>query len=429
LAGPRGFIVAAPASGAGKSTITAGLLRAFRDAGVTVASAKCGPDYIDPMYHGLAAGRPSVNLDPWAMSAAQLSCLAAQQASDAELLIVEGVMGLFDGARDGSGSTADLAAALNLPVIFLVDASHQAQSIAALVHGFNTFRQSVDIAGVVFNHVGAPSHAAMIEAALEPLGIPVVGAIPRNTDFTIPSRHLGLVPAAEIVGVDARIAAIGEAVAKDVKLDQLQALARPIASGPTARTLSPPSQNIAIAQDVAFCFAYPHLLDGWRQQGASLSFFSPLADERPNAQADFVFLPGGYPELHAARLAGADGFRSGVRHAADRGAMIYGECGGYMVLGEGLTDSGGQLHAMLGMLPVETSFAARKLHLGYRRFRPRAGAPWSGPLRGHEFHYTSIVREDGDAALFDAETADGRALEPMGRRVGNVMGSFAHIIA
>lgn len=426
---PRGFIIAAPASGAGKSTITVGLLRALRDAGVRVAAAKCGPDYIDPMYHGLASGRPSINLDPWAMTQEQLSGLAAQQADGSDLLVVEGVMGLFDGARDGTGSTADLADALGLPVIFLVDASHQAQSLAALVHGFNTFRQNVDIAGIIFNHVGAPSHAEMIETALKPLGIPVVGAIPRNNDFTIPSRHLGLVPAAEIVGVDARIAAIGEAVSRDVQLERLRDLARPVASAPPVSVLPPPAQHIAVAQDVAFCFAYPHVLEGWRAQGASISFFSPLADEAPDREAGLVYLPGGYPELHAARLGNAVGFRSGIESSVVRGATVYGECGGYMVLGEALTDSGGQAHPMLGLLPVETSFAARKLHLGYRRFSPRPGAPWSGPLRGHEFHYTSVVREDGDSPLFDAETADGKTLEPMGRRVGRVMGSFAHIVA
>jgi cobyrinic acid a,c-diamide synthase len=426
---PRGFIIAAPASGAGKSTITVGLLRALRDAGVRVAAAKCGPDYIDPMYHGLASGRPSINLDPWAMTQEQLSGLAAQQADGSDLLVVEGVMGLFDGARDGTGSTADLADALGLPVIFLVDASHQAQSLAALVHGFNTFRQNVDIAGIIFNHVGAPSHAEMIETALKPLGIPVVGAIPRNNDFTIPSRHLGLVPAAEIVGVDARISAIGEAVSRDVQLERLRDLARPVASAPPVSVLPPPAQHIAVAQDVAFCFAYPHVLEGWRAQGASISFFSPLADEAPDQEAGFVYLTGGYPELHAARLGNAAGFRSGIESSVVRGATVYGECGGYMVLGEALTDSGGQAHPMLGLLPVETSFAARKLHLGYRRFSPRPGAPWSGPLRGHEFHYTSVVREDGDSPLFDAETADGKTLEPMGRRVGRVMGSFAHIVA
>lgn len=429
MAGPRGFIIAAPSSGAGKSTVTVGLLRAFRDAGLKVAAAKSGPDYIDPMYHAIAAGRPSVNLDPWAMQSEQLSGLAAQQAQGSDLLIVEGVMGLFDGARDGTGSTADLAAALGLPVIFLVDASHQAQSLAALVHGFNTFRQGVDIAGVIFNHVGAPSHATMIESALEPLGIPVVGAIPRNEDFTIPSRHLGLVPAAEIVGVDARVAAVADAVTRDVDLGRLRDLARPLVDVGKAQTLPPPAQHIAVAQDVAFCFAYPHLLEGWRRQGAGLSFFSPLADEGPAEDAAFVFLPGGYPELHAARLSQAEGFREGIVNAVARGATIYGECGGYMMLGEGLTDAGGQRHRMLDLLPVETSFAGRKLHLGYRRLEPLGAAPWSGSLMGHEFHYTVIVREEGDTALFNAKTADGRALAPMGRRVGNVMGSFAHVIA
>ncbi|WP_417514868.1 cobyrinate a,c-diamide synthase [Minwuia sp.] len=422
-------MIAAPASGAGKSTVTVGLLRAFRDAGVRVTPAKCGPDYIDPMFHAVASGHASVNLDPWAMDAPALRGLAAAAARDSDLLIVEGVMGLFDGARDGSGSTADLAATLGLPVVFLVDASHQAQSLAALVHGFNSFRHDVHISGVIFNHIGMPSHAAMIEAALKPLGIPVIGAIPRNDKFAVPSRHLGLVPAAEIDGIEQRIAKLALQVAESVDLTALQALARPVADGSMARTLPPLGQRIAMAQDTAFCFAYPHLLDGWHRQGAEIVPFSPLADEAPDPNADAVFLPGGYPELHGAALAGADRFRAGMARAAAQNALIYGECGGYMVLGQGMTDATGARHGMLGLLPLETSFAQRRLHLGYRDLVPRAGAPWSQPLKGHEFHYTRVIAEDGDAALFDATTADGRVLDPMGRRIGTTLGSFAHLIA
>ncbi|WP_416897563.1 MAG: cobyrinate a,c-diamide synthase [Minwuia sp.] len=425
----RGFVIAAPASGAGKSTVTAGLLRAFRNAGVAVAAAKCGPDYIDPMYHAIAAGAPSVNLDPWAMDEATLRGLAASQSVRADLLVVEGVMGLFDGARDGTGSTADLAAMLGLPVLLLVDASHQAQSLAALVHGFNTFRSDVGVSGVIFNHVGAPSHAEMIEAALKPLGVPVLGAIPRDEGFSIPSRHLGLVPAAEIVGVEARIAAIADAVSRSVDLDGLRGMAAPVSPSPEARTLPPPGQRVAVASDIAFCFAYPHVLEGWRRQGAEIVLFSPLADEGPDPAADAVWLPGGYPELHGSALAGAENYRQGMRAAAERGTLIHGECGGYMALGEGLTDAGGGRHAMIGLLPLETSFEKRRLHLGYRRLKPLPGAPWSAPLKGHEFHYTTILSEAGGDPLFDAETADGRQLPPMGRRIGRVSGSFAHLIA
>jgi cobyrinic acid a,c-diamide synthase len=424
----RGFVIAAPASGAGKSTVTVGLLRAYRDAGVRVAAAKCGPDYIDPMHHAVACGAPSVNLDPWAMDAGTLTALARTQAAEAELLVVEGVMGLFDGARDGTGSTADLAAALGLPVIFLVDASHQAQSLAALVHGFNSYRGDVRIAGVIFNHVGQPSHAAMIEAALRPLGIPVLGSIPRDAGFAIPSRHLGLVPAAEVDELEATIERLAARVAERVDLKALEALSAPLPEAGRPRWLSPPGHRVAVASDIAFCFAYPHLLVGWRGAGAELSFFSPLADEPPAAEADAIYLPGGYPELHAPALAAADRFRNGVREAARRGTRIYGECGGYMALGDGLTSADGAHHRMLGLLPLETSFAVRKLHLGYRRLAPLPGAPWAGGLLGHEFHYATILKEEGDAPLFEAATADGRELPPMGRRTGAVAGSFAHLI-
>jgi cobyrinic acid a,c-diamide synthase len=192
--------------------------------------------------------------------------------------------------------------------------------------------------------------------------------------------------------------------------------------------LPPLGERIAVARDVAFAFAYPHLLGDWRAAGADLAFFSPLADEVPPSDADAVYLPGGYPELHAGRIAAASRFRAGVEDAARRGALVYGECGGYMVLGEHLEDADGTRHRMLGLLPLATSFAARRLHLGYRRLAPLGGLPWSGALAAHEFHYATILAEDDGDPLFDAATADGAPLGPIGRRHGRVMGSFAHVI-
>lgn len=426
----RGLVVAAPASGAGKSTVAVGLLGALARSGRAVAAAKCGPDYIDPMFHAAVLGRPSPNLDPWAMPRALLGAIAARQAAEAELLLIEGVMGLFDGALGGGGSTADLAAALDLPVVLVVDVAHQAQSAAALVQGFRDFRSDVRLAGVILNRIGSARHAALVTEALALTGVPVLGAVPRDPAFALPSRHLGLVPAGELDGLEGRLDHIANVVAEALDLDRFAALAEPLRrAGGDATALPPLGRRIAIAHDDAFCFIYPHLLDGWRDQGASFAFFSPLADEGPPADVDAVFLPGGYPELHGGALAAAEGFRRGMAAAAGRGALVYGECGGYMALGEGLVDGEGERHRMLGLLPLETSFAERRLHLGYRRLKHSGALPWPERLAAHEFHYAAVLHEGDGAPLFEASAADGRPLPAMGRRTGRVMGSFAHVIA
>lgn len=423
-----GLVIAAPASGSGKTTLTLALLAAFRKAGTRVASAKTGPDYIDPAFHAAASGRPCVNLDPFAMRGDLVETLAARQAQDAELLLVEGVMGLFDGAADGSGSTADLAARLGLPVVLVVDAGKQSQSVAALVRGFRDHRADIAVVGVILNRVGSPRHAEMLRSALAGIGMPVLGAVPREDGLDLPERHLGLVQAGEHGDLAAFLDHAAGRIAENCDLDAVRALARPLACSGTAATLPPPGQRVAIARDTAFAFAYPHLLTGWQAQGAELSFFSPLADEAPAAQCDAIYLPGGYPELHAARIAGAGSFRSGMHAAAARGALIYGECGGYMVLGDELTDSEGTRHPMLGLLPLETSFATRRRQLGYRRLFAFAGAPWQGQLAGHEFHYATIVQEGQAERLFQARDATGALVGDVGLRVGRVSGSFIHLI-
>ncbi|MDJ0827599.1 MAG: cobyrinate a,c-diamide synthase [Rhodobacter sp.] len=416
-----GLILAAPASGSGKTTVTLGLLRAFRRRGVAVRGAKSGPDYIDPRFHEAACAAPCLNLDAWAMVPARIRALAATQ----DLLLIEGAMGLFDGAPpDGKGATADLARILRLPVVLIVDAAHMAQSVAPLVRGFQAQDPEVRIAGVILNRVGSPRHADMLRGALAPLGVPVLGALPRESGLAHPARHLGLVQAQERPDLDAFLDRAAEAVETALDLDALAGLAAPLPRAATAPGLPPPAQTIALAQDAAFAFAYPHLLADWRAAGATIQVFSPLNDE-PVPPADLVILPGGYPELHAARLAANQGFTKSLRDAAQF-TEIYGECGGYMVLGESLTDADGQRHRMAGLLPLDTSFADRRLHLGYRRLTPRAG-PFAGPLTGHEFHYATTLRAAGDP-LFDATDAAGAALPPMGLRVGWVSGSFAHII-
>lgn len=429
----KGFIIAAPASNSGKTTVTLALLRALRNRGRRISSLKIGPDYIDPAFHRAASGRECFNLDPWAMRPATRAEVIARAGTDADLVIVEGVMGLFDGARDGSGSSADVAAETGWPVILVIDASGMAASVAALVRGFTNFRDDVRIAGVVFNRIGGPGHARILERACATDEVPVLGCVPRDAALKLPDRHLGLVQAAEHPDLEPFLETAALNLAEHVDLAAVEAVAQAARDpGPRARQpVPPPGIRVSVACDVAFAFSYPLLLDDWRAGGAELEFFSPLADQAPAADADAVYLPGGYPELHAARLADNQVFLTGLRAAAARDAVIYGECGGYMVLGETLTDAGGRKHRMAGLLPLATSFAERRLHLGYRDAILAADTPL-GPrgthLRGHEFHFATIENEADDAPLFELHDADGQSVGSSGSRRGSVMGSFVHLI-
>jgi len=427
------LIIAAPASGSGKTVLTLALLRHFRNAGVRAGSFKVGPDYIDPAFHATASGRPCPNLDPWAMRDATLAAVVRDASDGTELVIGEGVMGLFDGAADGTSSTADLAVRLGIPIVLVVDVRGQAASAAAVVHGFSSLRDDVTVAGIVFNRVGSDSHARMLNTACRDLGVPVLGHVPRDPCLALPDRHLGLIQAVEQETLGAFLDTAATLVGNAVDTAALRALAQPAAMPGvyTNKRLMPFGQRLAVASDVAFGFAYPHMLAGWRSDGAEILPFSPLADEAPDADADAIYLPGGYPELHAGRLASNASFIEGMRRAAARGATIVGECGGYMVLGDGLTDAEGNRHDMCGLLPLETSFAERKLHLGYRAMRQRDAGPFGAAgagLRGHEFHYATVVMEGSAEPLFDCADANGNQLAPAGLRRGGVMGSFLHVI-
>jgi cobyrinic acid a,c-diamide synthase len=433
-----GLIIAAPASGSGKTVVTLGLLRHLANAGVAVASAKAGPDYIDPAFHAAASGRPCVNLDAWAMPPRMLRAAAAGLTEAADLVVCEGVMGLFDGATAREGSTADLAAALGWPVILVVDAHAQAASAAAIVRGFATHRDDVPVAGVIFNRIGSERHAAVIAEACA-LSVPevaVLGFLPRAAGLALPERHLGLVQAREHPQLEAFLDAAAALVSRHVDVQALTALARPSVAAeadPSQVAPIPPlGQRIAVAEDAAFAFRYALVTHGWRAAGVEILPFSPLADGAPDATADAVYLPGGYPELHAGRLAQADRFLAGLRAAAARGAAVFGECGGYMVLGRGLVDADGHRHAMAGLLPLETSFADRGLHLGYRHAVLAAPTPLGPAGRryfGHEFHYARTLSEGPGRALLQAFDATGRDLGSTGLVEGSVFGSFVHLIA
>ncbi|WP_026791523.1 cobyrinate a,c-diamide synthase [Pleomorphomonas oryzae] len=433
----KGFLIASVRSGAGKTTVSLGLMAALARRGMKVAPAKCGPDYIDPAFHAAAAGRPGVNLDSWAMTPAQVAGLAARQAEDADLLVAEGLMGLFDGVghqAGRTGSSADIAAALGLKVLLVLDVTGQSTSAAAVALGAKLLDPRLTILGVVLNRVGSERHRRLCSEAIEALGLPVLGALPRNTAVELPERHLGLVQAEEMGDLRRRLDALADFVGQHVDINRLIELCNdvPVSMGATAaEPLPPPGQRIALARDAAFSFVYPHHLAAWRAAGAEILPFSPLAGEPPDPTADVCWLPGGYPELHAGTLAAADHFLSGLRmFAAER--PVHGECGGYMVLGAGLVDAGGTRHAMAGLLGLETSYEKRRLHLGYRRARLLSDGPL-GPagavLSGHEFHYASILATGNDAPLAEVADAHGGAPAPDGSRRGLVTGSFFHVIA
>jgi len=428
--------VAAPRSGSGKTTVTLAIVSALRRRGLSVQVAKSGPDYIDPAFHERASGAACVNLDTWAMPPALLGALLGDMAG-ADLLVIEASMGLFDGAgrvAGRSGAAADLAARFGLPVLLVLDVSGQSQSAGAVARGFALHDPAVRVAGAVLNRVGSARHLAGAAGAVAAAGVAVLGSLPRDPGIGLPERHLGLVQASEQDGLDAKLARLAELAETRLDLAAIVALARRPENGPVnglavgapVGLLPPPGQRVALAWDAAFSFAYPHMLAGWRAAGAELVRFSPLADEAPPDGCDCCWLPGGYPELHAGRLAAAGRFRAGLARFA-RTRPVHGECGGYMVLGQGLVDARGERHAMAGLLSHDSSYATRRMHLGYREATLLADSPIGRAgqvLRGHEFHYATSSGED-DARLATLADADGVALGGAGAGGGGGGGGGA----
>ena len=433
---PRGHIpgvlISAPASGTGKTTVMLGLLRALADEGLTVQPYKSGPDYIDPAFHRAAAGRASFNIDTWAMDGDLIAAVSGQSAG-ADIIVAEGSMGLYDGVatrgQSGFGSSAETARTMGWPVVLVIDVGGQAQSAAATALGFKTYAPDLPFAGVILNRVASPRHERLARLGMEQAGINVLGVLPRRGDLTLPERHLGLIQAVEHPDLNAAIAGYADFLREHVDLAAIRAAAAAGAPPAPAPLPKPPAQRIALAQDAAFSFTYPHLLQGWRDGGAEILPFSPLADEAPDQNADLVWLPGGYPELHAGTLAAAATFRAGLqKHAETR--PVHGECGGYMALGEALIDKDGTRHQMAGLLGLVTSYEKRKFHLGYRRAvlqSPLPGFETGAALRGHEFHYSTIL-EQPDAPLAAVFDADGTPVPETGSRRGHVSGTFFHLI-
>jgi cobyrinic acid a,c-diamide synthase len=405
--GPR-LVIAGTSSGVGKTTVATGLLAALRRHGTAVAGAKVGPDFIDPGYHALACGRPPRNLDAWMCGPDAVAPLAARAALGADALVIEGVMGLFDGASDGTvSSTADVARLLDAPVVLVVDASAMSGSVAALVHGYATFDPAVRLGGVVLNQVGSDGHELLLRQALEPLGVPVLGVLRRDEAMRWRDRHLGLVPVAEHPDqISAAVDRLAGRLAAQVDLEAVLRLARsapPMTTGPVPLPPPGPEVVVGVAGGAAFTFTYTDTVDALEAAGATVVAFDPLREDRLPDGLDGLVIGGGFPEVHAAALSGNQPMMAAIAAAVQDGMPTWAECGGLLLLCGELDG-----HPMAGVIAARASMTDR-LTLGYRTAATSRATP-IGPtgtvFRGHEFHYSS-VEPAGDALTLES---------PWGRR-------------
>ena len=402
---PR-VVIAGTNSGVGKTTIVAGLLAAFHEQGKAVQAFKVGPDYIDPGFHKLASGRDCYNLDTWLVPPHKMKPFFADMAGDADLVIVEGVMGLYDGGREGVSSTAEIAKSLDAPVILVIDCKAMGESAAAIAKGFKEYDPAVNLAGVLLNRIGSDNHEHMIRSAMERLGIPVIGAIRRDERMHSPERHLGLTPVTE-TDPQSALTTIREAVKVSVDLAALAKLAEeaPVLMVPeaTVKTVTGEKARIGVAYDEAFSFYYPASLQALAAEGADLVYFSPLTDsELPDVDA--LFFGGGFPEMFLETLSQNTTMAQAVRKAAADGMPIYAECGGLMYLCEAVTDFEDITRPMVGLVPAKSVMQAKLQKVGYvtaTALEDTLLAPKGESLRGHEFHFSTMeLTENADEADF-----------------------------
>lgn len=429
-----GLIISAPNSGSGKTIFTLALLRALNDSGIKVQPFKNGPDYIDPMFHKIAANRNSYNLDTWGMDANQLNQIISIS-TGADLIVSEGSMGLFDGVlikgRTGNGATSDLSEKFGWPIILVINVSGQAQSAAASALGFMNYNKNLNFAGVILNFVSSKRHENLISDGMRKVGINILGSIPRQKELVLPERHLGLVQANEIQDIETKIQNYSHLIKDNIDLQKIVECAgfknfkklKP-------KDNNPPAQRIAIAKDKAFSFIYPHLIDNWKKAGAEITSFSPLNNEIPDKNSELIWLPGGYPELYAKEISNADKTIKSI-HNYSKTKKIHGECGGYMVLGKYLIDKDGKKFKMFDLLGLVTSFKKRKLNLGYRMAKLRKENIHHSKnkiIYGHEFHYTSII-DQPDQPLYEVYDATQNIVNETGSIKENVSGTFFHYLA
>ncbi len=422
----KGFIVAAPWSNSGKTTFTLALCRLLSGQGKKVQPFKCGPDYIDTLHHSRAAGRASINLDSFMMSSGHIKKLFQGNAAGADLAVVEGVMGLFDGAVKDQGSTAELAKILSLPVILIMNAGSMAYSVAPLIHGLNTFDPDVRIAGVVFNFVRTESHYAFLKEACEDVGVQALGYLPPEDEIKIPSRHLGLHVEDQFDEVINKAAAH---LQKHISIEQLLECGKSLKE--EVKVASEKAQGkykIAVAKDAVFTFTYIQNIRKFEELG-EVVYFSPLRDT-VLPEADLVYLAGGYPELHLEILSGNKKMQEAIKSFADGGGKIIAECGGMMYLGKSIENEEGQDFPMAGIFDFTTSMRNKKLSLGYRKVELQGEI-----LKGHEFRYSSLIHlpdyqnlkgvegEPSEAKVFSARN---REVETKIYRYKNVWASYIH---
>jgi cobyrinic acid a,c-diamide synthase len=432
------FVIAGTGSGVGKTTMTIGLMAAFKRRGKIVQGFKCGPDYIDPTYHTAVTGRPSRNLDTWMLSHDTMREIYLRGSEGSDISVIEGVMGLYDGKDplSNTGSTAEIATLLDAPVILIVNVQSMARSAAAVVLGYQKLDERVRIAGVIVNKCGSQGHYKIVKAAIEQeCGVPVVGWLGRDDQLDIPERHLGLVPAIERGELNPLFEHAANLVESGVDLDAIMALAEgaPDLTWPDTRLFTEAKQEtgpaIAVARDAAFNFYYPENLDLLEQKGAKIVYFSPLSGQKVPLEADGLYIGGGFPEEFAADLASHEEAKEDLKERVSGGLPVFAECGGYMYLTRSITDRAGKTHSMAGLIPAKVKMQSKLAALGYREAKALTDCllmEEGEVVRGHEFHYSSLTKDDENYPhVYETKGLRGAGRE--GYCLGNLMAGYTHV--
>ncbi|MFH2043569.1 MAG: cobyrinate a,c-diamide synthase [Pseudomonadota bacterium] len=433
----KAVLIAGASSGSGKTTLTLGLMAALKKMGLDVCGFKSGPDYIDSSLHKIVTGKPSINLDTWMMPKDYLERSFQSRAAKADISVIEGVMGIHDGRLPDSsqGSTAELAAWLKVPVVLVVNANSIARTVAAIVNGLVDFDPKVNIIGVVFNNVGSLKHYEILGKAVSTYcSVPALGCIPKNNDIDIPSRHLGLYMGEDGILDNSKIKILADTVSKNVDIEKILLLSE-MDIKHTDLFLSSSDQlsedkpkRIAIARDKAFCFYYEDNFEILKHLGYEIVFFSPIDDNSLPEDVDAYYFGGGYPELYAEALSKNESMREAVAEQSQKGAFIYGECGGLMYLGDYLTTVEGQSYPMCGCLPYSTIMKSGLQSLGYTEVLPLKDFLFlkqNTPVRGHCFHYSQMIRDDKNRMekFYSGHPAD----KAQGFRIRNTLASYVHL--
>ncbi|HIX84272.1 MAG TPA: cobyrinate a,c-diamide synthase [Candidatus Megamonas gallistercoris] len=429
---PR-VVIAATQSSSGKTTVVTGILRALKNKGMKVQPFKVGPDYIDPSYHGMAAGRAGHNLDTWLVDESRINDLFASEAENADIAIIEGVMGLYDGGKNGISSTAQLAKKLQAPVILVINVQSMGDSAAAIALGFKLYDEEVNLAGVILNRLGSPTHKMLIEEAMARINVPVFGAVYRDDSVHMPERHLGLTPAQENNAKEI-IEIISAKIAKEVYLDEIIKLAcaaPPLEVQENKQSNAAKDIVIAVAKDKAFSFYYPASLKQLSDCGAKIEFFSPLEDETIPSDASALIFGGGFPEIFADKLAANKSMLTSIRRANENKMPIYAECGGYMYLMQGIFDFDGNFHAMAGIIPATAKMNKKLQTVGYvkaKNLHDNILGEKDCVYHGHEFHFSTQSEEAQDFPwAFEFVKMRNNAEYKAGYAKDNILGSYLHL--